>query len=118
LPDPVKVNPYEPAAAPNADPDATSNVSVPSSLAIVEVAPSVTAPVIEFVSAPAVDTLRMTPPDEVPDPDTVMASAMERFVPDTLSAAPEATDVAPAVVPNAVECAATTVPVEIVVVPV
>ncbi len=95
-PTPAKVNPKAPL---NALPDETSNVSVPSSLPIDAVAPSVTAPVIEFVSVPAVETLRIAPADEIPVPDTVNGSAIDRLVPEILTAPPESivvpTDEAP-----------------------
>ena len=118
LPAPTKVMVGVPVDAPNAEPDATLNVSAPSSLPIDELAASVTAPVIEFVSAPAVDTLRITPVEELPVPDTVNGSGIESPVPDTFTAAPELTVVPELLAPNDDELLATAVPLEIVVAPV
>ena len=118
LPAPTKVMVGVPVAAPNAEPDATLNVSAPSSLPIDEFAASVTAPVIEFVSAPAVDTLRIAPVEELPVPDTVNGSGIESPVPDTFTAAPQLTVVPELLAPNEDELLATAVPLEIVVAPV
>lgn len=91
LPLPMKEIVGVPEDAPNADPLATSNVNVPSSLPIDALAASVTTPVIEFVSAPAVDTLRIAPVDEIPVPDTVKGSAIDSPVPETFTTPPELT---------------------------
>ena len=118
FPAPTKLMAGVPDDAPNAEPEATSNVSVPSSLPIDESAERVIAPVIEFVSAPAVATLRMTPVEELPVPDTVNGSGIDSPVPDTFTAAFELTDVPVALAPNEAELLATAVPLEIDVAPV
>lgn len=85
FPAPTKSMVGVPDEAPNAEPDATSNVNVPAVLPIDEFAASVTAPVMVFEFA----TLTIAPVDEIPVPDTVNGSPIERFVPDTFTAAPE-----------------------------
>ena len=97
FPAPTKSMVGVPDEAPNAEPDATSNVNVPAVLPIDEFAASVTAPVMVFEFA----TLTIAPVDEIPVPDTVNGSAIERPLPDTLTTPPEATDVAAEVDPRA-----------------
>jgi hypothetical protein len=66
-------------------------------------------PVNELVSAPAVDTFRITPSDEIPLPEMVNGSPTDRFVPETFIA-PADTVVPEAVEPSEVLFDTTTTP--------
>ena len=87
-----------------------------------ELAPRVIAPDSVWTSVPAVDKLRITPVEDEPVPETVNGSAIDRSpdVPSRWRAAPDAT-VVPSLAPeppSALLVLTTTMPFEIVVVPV
>ena len=115
LPLPSKVNANVPAIA---LPDATSNVSVPSSDWISLAAARVIAPDKVLVSFPAVDKLRTAPDELTPDPVIESGSAIDSPVPLRWIAPPSFTVVVPAVVPSDVFVVATIAPAETVVDPV
>ena len=82
LPAPRNVMPGVPVDASKAFPLKTLKVSVSASLATDAAAPSVTAPVmvLSFV-APAVSMLRIAPVAEMPVPEIVMGSPIDKLAP-------------------------------------
>ena len=113
-PAPTKDNAGVPDVAPIADPVAASKVNVPLVLPIVESAASVTAPAIVFEFA----TLTSAPLEEIPVPEMEKGSLIVNPDPEMLTAAPEATVVAPAPAPSAALVVIETVPLLTVVAPV
>ena len=79
---------------------AFDSVSVSASLTTDALAPSVIAPVIELSFVPVASRLRIAPVVEIPVPEIVNASAITAPSPLIYTAAPDATVVAPSVVPR------------------
>ena len=98
-------------------PLATSKVRVPASLATVVAAPSVIAPVIAFRSADAESRFRTAPVVEMPVPEIVIGSAIDKPVPLRCMAAPLETVVEPAEEPSEESAVSTTTPALMSVVP-
>ena len=80
---------------------AFDRVSVSASLTTEALALSVIAPVIELSFVPVASRFRIAPVVEIPVPEIVNASPTDKLTPLMCTAAPEATVVAPAVVPRA-----------------